>query len=184
LTIKQGVKANFSILVDSAQCSPTTIRFNNLSKNADKYLWKFSDGRTSTIESPELNFGQGKYSVSLFASLNDVCKDSLLNANTFTVDSCYVLFPEAFSPNNDGVGDKYTIFGKGIKRVVSLKIRNRWDELVFENTDFEANNTLLGWDGIYKGEPAPTGVYTYEVEIELKGKKTEILPIGCLTLVR
>ncbi|MEA5461070.1 PKD domain-containing protein [Arcicella sp. LKC2W] len=184
LNVKQGPKALFSIVGDSAQCTPATIRFNNLSKNADDYLWRFSDGKNSANESPELNFGLGQYSVSLLATLNGVCKDSILVDNAFKVDSCHVFFPEAFSPNNDGIGDKYTIFGKGIKRIISLKIRNRWGELVFENTDFQPNNSALGWDGEFNKQPAPEGIYISEVEVEFKGKKPEKLPSGCIYLVR
>ena len=184
VNIKQGPKAAFNVVGDSAQCSPASIQFNNLTKNADSYLWRFSDGKTSTNESPELSFGLGRYSVTLLATLNGVCKDSIKIDNAFTVDSCNVLFPEAFTPNNDGTGDKYTIFGKGIKRIISLKIRNRWGELVFENTDFQPNTLSLGWDGEFNGQPAPAGVYVYEAEVELKGKKPEKLPSGCVYLFR
>ena len=184
VNIKQGPKAAFNVVGDSAQCSPALIRFNNLSKNADSYLWRFIDGKTSTSESPELSFSLGRYSVTLLATLNGICKDSIKIDNAFTVDSCNVLFPEAFTPNNDGTGDNYTIFGKGIKRIISLKIRNRWGELVFENTDFQPNVLGLGWDGEYNGQPAPEGVYIYEAEVELKGKKPEKLPLGCIYLFR
>jgi gliding motility-associated-like protein len=35
-------------------------------------------------------------------------------------------------------------------------VYNRWGEMVFESTDF---NT--GWDGRYKGELVPKGIYVY-----------------------
>jgi gliding motility-associated-like protein len=182
INIKEGPKPDFVIVGDSNQCSPATIRFNNTSKNADSFLWRFSDGRTSTNESPEMNFKAGRYSVFLLATNNGFCKDSIQKYNIVSVDSCNIYFPEAFTPNRDGVGDKYTIFGKGIKEITCLTIRNRWGEIVFQNTNFQPNNTLLGWDGTYKDQPCPKGIYTYEIEIEMKGRKPEKLPIGCIYL--
>lgn len=125
----------------------------------------------------------GHYEAYLQASLNGVCQDST-SAVTFVVDSCKVFFPEVFTPNNDGIGDRYTIFGTGIKIIKSLIIRNKWGEVVFKNENFLPNITAYGWDGYYLGNPAPNGIYVYEVELELYGKPPEKMPIGYINLMR
>jgi gliding motility-associated-like protein len=86
--------------------------------------------------------------------------------------------PSAFSPgNNDGLNDKLNVFGNGIKKF-SLVIFNRWGEKVYE-----ANHLSQGWDGNYKGEPQPSGVYSFSAEVEyLNGEKRE--KKGSITLVR
>ena len=181
--ISPKVKASFELMTDSIACSPATIRFINKSLNANTYSWRFSDGRSSEAESPEINFTAGHYEAYLQASLNGVCQDST-SAVTFVVDSCKVFFPEVFTPNNDGIGDRYTIFGTGIKIIKSLIIRNKWGEVVFKNENFLPNITAYGWDGYYLGNPAPNGIYVYEVELELYGKPPEKMPIGYINLMR
>jgi gliding motility-associated-like protein len=85
--------------------------------------------------------------------------------------------PNAFSPNGDGNNDFYLIFGEGIKDL-SLKIFNRWGELVFVST-----NQQTAWDGRYKGELQPPGVYVYLVEVTYLDDKV-VKKQGSLTLIR
>ena len=41
----------------------------------------------------------------------------------------------------------------------------------------------MGWDGTYKGEPAPAGVYAYKLFVVLKDGE-EINQSGNITLIR
>ena len=66
-----------------------------------------------------------------------------------------LFIPDAFSPNGDGLNDTFQVNATGIFNY-SLKVYNRWGELVYES-----NNPEAGWDGTYKGEQAPVGVYFY-----------------------
>lgn len=61
----------------------------------------------------------------------------------------------SFTPNGDGINDQYTIYGEHIGSFQML-IFNRWGEIIFETKDKN-----LPWDGIYKGEPMPIGVYPW-----------------------
>lgn len=70
-----------------------------------------------------------------------------------------VYVPNAFTPNGDGNNDMFMVYGQDIK-TASLKVFNRWGELLFVS-----NNQFSGWDGTYKGQPAPTSVYTYVAEV-------------------
>lgn len=72
----------------------------------------------------------------------------------------YILFiPSAFSPGNgDGLNDRLYLYGNGIKKM-SLIVFNRWGEKVFES-----DHVTMGWDGIYKNEPQPSGVYSFSAE--------------------
>ena len=36
---------------------------------------------------------------------------------------------------------------------------DRWGNLVFENENFEINDSSQGWDGNYKGKPLNPGVF-------------------------
>lgn len=57
----------FSTVITTS-CS-TTVAFNNLTANANSYLWDFGDGSTSTLEHPVHSYSSsGNYNVSLTAS--------------------------------------------------------------------------------------------------------------------
>ncbi len=70
--------------------------------------------------------------------------------------------PNVFSPNGDGVNDKFTIYGTpSLLEIVSLQIFDRWGELLYEAQHFPPNNPSYGWDGIFKGEPMNPAVFAY-----------------------
>jgi gliding motility-associated-like protein len=49
--------------------------------------------------------------------------------------------------------------------VKSLRIFDRWGEVVFEQNNFPVNDPLYGWNGTYKGKKPQAGVYVYQVEV-------------------
>jgi gliding motility-associated-like protein len=76
-----------------------------------------------------------------------------------------VFLPNTFSPNGDGTNDVFYVRGIGLDRVKSLRVFNRWGEIVFEQRDFPTNNPSYGWNGTYKGNKASADVYIYQVEV-------------------
>ncbi|MCO6478336.1 MAG: gliding motility-associated C-terminal domain-containing protein [Phaeodactylibacter sp.] len=90
-----------------------------------------------------------------------------------------VYIPNAFSPNDDGRNDRFTLFADvpNVQEVVDMKVFNRWGAVVFEQSNFLPNSLSQGWDGAFKGKQAPDGAYTYvfrvrfldEVELEYTG---------------
>jgi gliding motility-associated-like protein len=76
-----------------------------------------------------------------------------------------IFIPNAFTPNNDGNNDRFTIKGDGIKLVRSLRIFNRWGETVFERSNFVLNDPNASWDGSYKGVAVSQGTYVYIAEL-------------------
>lgn len=94
-----------------------------------------------------------------------------------------VFIPNTFSPNGDGVNDIFYPRGTGLFQIQSMRIFNRWGEMVFEKTGFYPNDLSNGWNGTYKGKQAPVDVYTYVVEIICDN--SAILPFkGNVTLIR
>jgi gliding motility-associated-like protein len=78
-----------------------------------------------------------------------------------------VYIPNVFSPNDDGVNDAFTIFGRipNVQRINKFMIFDRWGNLVFEQKDFLPNDESSGWNGRINGSMAPNGVYIYVAEI-------------------
>ncbi|HZH64296.1 MAG TPA: PKD domain-containing protein, partial [Flavisolibacter sp.] len=76
-----------------------------------------------------------------------------------------VFVPNTFSPNGDGSNDVFYVRGKGLARVKSLRIFNRWGEVVFERINFGVNDPSVGWDGTYKGKKLSSDTYIYQADV-------------------
>ena len=55
--------------------------------------------------------------------------------------------------------------GQGVFNIKSLRIFNRWGQVVFEKNNFLPNMESDGWDGTFKGQPLPSDVYVYMIDI-------------------
>lgn len=76
-----------------------------------------------------------------------------------------LFIPNTFSPNTDGKNDKFYPRGTGLNQIKSLRIYDRWGEVVFTRNNFNANDPSAGWDGSYKGKPLSPDVYVYTCEV-------------------
>lgn len=80
-----------------------------------------------------------------------------------TVSESKLEFPNAFSPNGDGINDVYKA-KEGYRSIVEFKaaIYSRWGQKIFEWT-----NPADGWDGTFNGRDVKQGVYF--VNVQAKG---------------
>lgn len=88
------------------------------------------------------------------------------------------MLPSAFSPNGDGLNERFRIENLGEEKILQFSIFNRWGQEVYDDP---GNNA--GWDGMFKGEPAPAGVYNYIIRLSSPQGFVRVLK-GALTLVR
>ncbi|MEL6357178.1 MAG: gliding motility-associated C-terminal domain-containing protein [Bacteroidota bacterium] len=73
-----------------------------------------------------------------------------------TVD---LYLPNAFSPNGDGVNDRFNIFGNSnLVAVNSFRVYNRWEDVVYQVNDFPLGSLTDGWDGTFAGRPLDSGI--------------------------
>ena len=133
--------------------------------NVVSYNWSPSIGLSCTdcpqpIAGPKYNT---KYTVSYIDSNN--CRNTSEIQLIVLCKNANVFVPNTFSPNGDGVNDIFYVRGKGLDRVKSLRIFNRWGEVVFEKKNFAVNEASVGWNGVYRGTRAMSGVYIYQVEV-------------------
>jgi gliding motility-associated-like protein len=94
-----------------------------------------------------------------------------------------IFAPSAFTPNGDGVNDYFLIYGQDIINIISLRVFDRWGELIFLNENIAPGDEQQGWDGFFRGSSATSGVYAFIAEIELKGG-TVVVSKGNVTLLR
>jgi gliding motility-associated-like protein len=140
-----------------------TVQFFNQSSGAVTYEWNFGDGSfdsTSTDANPVHYYAtDGTYVVTLISTNQEGCKDTITQTLVVLPDF-YFYFPNAFTPNSSGNNDVYMGYGVGIKSY-RMRIFDRWGELIFESTDL-----YTGWDGTYKGNKLPGGVYPVVFDLE------------------
>ena len=76
-----------------------------------------------------------------------------------------VFIPNTFSPNGDGANDIFYPRGTGLFKIKTLRLFNRWGEVVFEKSSFNPNDPTFGWDGTYKGVKLGADVFVYMIDI-------------------
>jgi gliding motility-associated-like protein len=110
---------------------------------------------------------------------------SVKEVQKITVKPCESIFlPTAFSPNNDGANDYFSVFASGcVRKVLKMKLFNRWGVMVFSKENFLPNNEKNGWDGMMNDTQLPPDVYVYAIELELGDGKTKVFS-GDVTLLR
>jgi len=77
-----------------------------------------------------------------------------------------IFIPNSFTPNNDGKNDVFALIGKTVDMVKSLRIYNRWGELIFERTNFSIDDRAATWNGKHKGVLVPQGTYIYMAQLQ------------------
>ncbi|GAB3702154.1 hypothetical protein GCM10027592_31230 [Spirosoma flavus] len=188
VTVRPKPQPTIAIEGSPEQCAPGKVRLTGAATNADTWQWYVSDGRMLTGQSVDLTLSQpGQYSVSLVAtSGGGDCQGTAGPQPVGSAIACEVFIPDAFTPNEtDNIGKTWTLFGAGIEKIIVLRVRSRWGEVVFEQTNFPANSSQPGecWDGKFNGTPMPAGSYTFEAEVLLKGN-TYVQRVGSVALLR
>lgn len=122
-----------------------------------------------------------EYYVTVTDANNCSATDSILII-TICNDKNYFI-PNTFSPNGDGVNDYFYPRGSNLYNIQSLRVFNRWGQVVFERKNFPANDATMGWDGKINGRPAPVDAYVYIAEVICNNAQVVALH-GDVTLIR
>lgn len=94
-----------------------------------------------------------------------------------------VYIPNVFQPGSSANGSFFVSTGPEIVSLRFMRIYDRWGECVFEKLDVQPNSPVEGWDGRWRGQNAPPGVYVYVIELQYADGTTE-LKSGDLTITR
>ena len=87
--------------------------------------------------------------------------------------------PTGFTPNGDNNNDYFKPVGSGkFESDYEMTVWNRWGQEVYRGT-----SPVDGWDGYYKGQQAPTGVYAYIIKYKNIFGEEKMLK-GNVTLTR
>jgi gliding motility-associated-like protein len=157
------------------------VQFFDQSENAVSLLWHFGDGNVSYDRNPIYNYQDtGIYVIRQFAFHEYGCADTAL-VSVDIKPVIFIEFPNAFTPNNDGLNDGFKPYGLlEAFKTYKLTVWNRWGDRVFYTTDYRE-----AWNGAINNsaQQAPPGVYVYTLEYEGARGEADVIK-GHITLIR
>lgn len=103
----------------------------------------------------------------------------------FVLKDFGLYIPNAFSPNADGINDKWYVFGDPTKvvKINKLEIFDRWGEKMFEASDFPINDPAFGWNGKSRNKYLNPAVFVFYLEAEFIDGSTQLFK-GDINLMR
>ncbi|RYF23566.1 MAG: PKD domain-containing protein [Flavobacteriales bacterium] len=163
-------KADFAISPASVISIPDyTFNFTNESTNrAQRYEWNFGDKQTSTQRDPSHKYADtGRFLVTLKTFNEEGCVDSVQKYVQIVGVPGYVYLPNSFIPGGSNLPlQKFMAIGSGIKSW-RMSVFNKWGQVVWETTQLEEGKPVEGWDGTYKNQPQPQGLYFWKMDVQL-----------------
>ncbi len=70
-----------------------------------------------------------------------------------------------------------------VARIASMRVFNRWGEMVYERRDLPISDESAGWDGTFNGSPMAAGFFAYALELEFINGRSAVYS-GEVMLVR
>ena len=142
------------------ELSAASFQFNNSSQYTQSYVWYFGDGDSAVDINPAHSFMlPGNYQVTLYARNDIGCIDSISHGAYVVIPDNLLKVPNAFSPNGDGIHDRWEIYGLRAFPNCQVAVYNRYGQPVFNRRGYSEP-----WDGNYHGKPVPAGTYYYVIK--------------------
>ena len=152
-------------------CEGESLILNGANAAADTYEWQDgSDDSTFTVTEAGL----------YWIITTSICGASI-DSIQIEIEECVCTYfiPNAFSPNGDGLNDRFNSNLSASIINATLEIYSRWGERVFESDGAD-----YSWDGKYKNENVPSGVYSYILKMDCTVDDQVIVEKGNITIMR
>ena len=156
------------ITVESNGTVNLNLEVLNIDSENLTYEWSPS-GLFSCVNCPDPIAGPVTEDTPISVKVNSEggCEGEISSRLLVSKDSIQIYIPNAFSPNDDGINDRFVVYAsQGVDEIHSISIYSRWGELVFSRENFPPNDDNYGWEGTVNGEKAMPGVYMVIVEVE------------------
>jgi gliding motility-associated-like protein len=144
--------------------TPVQLVAEVLNTPVQSYAWSPADGLScDTCFNPRATPLQNtKYTV-IVTSIYHCASQDTVSLFVSCNSAGQVFIPNTFTPNGDGVNDRFFISAIGLQKIVYMRVYNRWGQLIFEADNIAPNNPAAGWDGTFKGQVLEPDVFMYEV---------------------
>jgi gliding motility-associated-like protein len=119
------------------------------------YQYSWSTGSTEEILT---EVGTGDYSLTV---IDDKDCEASADATVYYLGEGCLEIPTVFTPNDDGYNDDWVINGIIDYPNCSMKIFNRWGQLLFESVGYTQT-----WNGTYDGDALPIADYYFILDLQ------------------
>lgn len=158
--------ADFDFTPEAPNSLDKKVQFMNRSSSFYSSKWTFGNFGSSTLTHPEITYPDtGTYTNCLTVEtehgcVNKICKQLKIEP----VETLYA--PTAFSPNDDGINDNFTLKGQYINSV-RLEVFNRWGEIIYTGDGY-----TTGWDGTLNGSKVQNDLYVWRAYVVFTTNQT------------
>ena len=154
VTYEDEFSVNYIPLIDLELGMDSFLCFNDIPLVATSEFsdYEWSNGSRDSIV---LADQEGEYTVRVF----NQCEEALDTITIFECERCELFFPNAFSPNFDGINDEFVPFTPCELTSYDLKIFDRWGNLLYRTTE-----PTEGWDGTFNGKKMSNDVFVWTAE--------------------
>lgn len=141
------------------------------------YNWQPSTGLTNpNIEDPIARLEKDQVFRVTVTSPEGCRDEDDIAVKAYTGPEFYV--PTAFTPNNDGLNDRFRVVAPGVPQLDFFRVWDRWGREIFSARSLEQY-----WDGTLNGRPAAAGTYVWMVQgVDYQGRRFSRQ--GTVTLIR
>jgi len=174
ITVLESPIADFNAYPDTLTILNTTVSLTDKSttnENLISWEWDFDFDSVFTVcdnsQNPYHTYSTttGFYDVHLIVADDIGCSDTTSKIITIT-DDYWIWVPNSFTPDLDGINDKFCIAYNGIRDSTFIfNVFDRFSNLVYSTNKIQDLNCENGWDGKHQttGNELPMGVYIYKM---------------------
>ncbi len=183
VTVNSLPEVNFLNDTTTIMAGTSILLTPTYSADVTRVEWKPSTFLDDPLSLRPRSTPQYSTTYTVFAYTDQGCKSKDVIHIYATCTNENLFIPNTFSPNNDGMNDLFYPRGRGIQKIKTFKIFNRWGQLVFVKENFFANESSAAWDGKKNGTYVTPDVYVYMIDIICENGNLITLK-GDVTLIR
>jgi gliding motility-associated-like protein len=159
ITVYEQPTAGFTVFPSIIYTEDPIVEITNTAQNYNTGEYYLGNGTVSGLTLEQYSYGlseAGSYNLMQVVYNNFGCSDTAYQVIQLNLSpTLYV--PNAFTPDADGENDSWIPVATAIYSI-EVSVYNRWGEEVFTTTDLSKS-----WDGTYRGQDCPVGVYSWKI---------------------
>jgi gliding motility-associated-like protein len=180
IVVYPSPNAGFTWSIDQSTEQPTVVVEANTSNDVTAIAYNWGDGSNSDQSENQHTYAEdGAYEILQVVTNTFGCTaDTSISIDAYNGFQFFI--PDAFTPDNNTHNEFFfpVISGSYITLYV-FRVYNRWGIEVFTSKQVGE-----GWDGTFNGEPVQDGVYTWSVDMIVRGRADLISKKGSVLLMR
>lgn len=159
ITVYEQPTAGFTVFPSIVYTEDPIVEITNTAQNYNTGEYYLGNGTVSGLTLEQYSYGSseaGEYTIIQVVYNNFGCSDTAYQVIQLNLSpTLYV--PNAFTPDADGENDSWIPVATAMYSI-EVSVYNRWGEEVFTTTDLSKS-----WDGTYRGQDCPVGVYSWKI---------------------